>query len=170
MNTKDILTLYAYNRWANGRTLGSVRPLDHDEFTRDLRTSLGSVKGTLVHTMWAEWVWLRRWNGESPKRIFDESEFADLAAVAAYWQGLEDERQGFIANLTDARLEESITYQNMKGVRWTYTLGHMLQHVVNHSTYHRGQIVTLLRQLGHVPAKTDFLEFFDDPDEEGTAR
>jgi uncharacterized damage-inducible protein DinB len=119
--------------------------------------------------MWAEWVWLRRWHGESPKRIFDEGDFADLAAVAAYWRGLEDERQGFIARLTDERLDESITYENVKSERWTYTLGHMMQHVVNHSTYHRGQIVTLLRQLGHVPRKTDFLEFFDDPDESETS-
>jgi uncharacterized damage-inducible protein DinB len=161
VNTKDIATLYNYNRWANRRTLGSVRPLDHDEFTRNLGTSHGSVRGTLVHTMWAEWIWLQRWHGESPKRVFDEGEFANLAAVAAYWQGLEDERKGFIAGLTDEHFEQSITYENIKSERCTYTLGHMLQHVVNHSTYHRGQIVTLLRQLGHLPAKTDFLEFFD---------
>lgn len=167
MNTKDISILYAYNRWANRRTLGSVRPLDHDEFTRDLRTSHGSIRGTLVHTMWSDWIWLRRWHGESPKRPpFDPNDFADLAAVEAYWQGLERERQGFIARLTDQRLQESLTYENLKNERWTYTFEHMLQHVVNHASYHRGQIVTLLRQLGRTPRSTDFLEFFDEPDEE----
>jgi uncharacterized damage-inducible protein DinB len=168
VNTKDIATLYIYNRWANRRALGSVRPLDHDEFTRDLGTSHGSVRGTLVHTMWAEWVWLRRWHGESPKRIFDEGDFADLAAVTAYWGDLDDERAGFIARLTDDRLDQSITYENAKNQRWTYTLGHMMQHVVNHSTYHRGQIVTLLRQLGHAPAPTDFLVLFDEGGEKAT--
>ena len=168
MNTKDISTLYAYNRWANRRTLGSVRPLDHDHFIRDLGTSHGSIRGTLVHTLWAEWLWLQRWRGESPKRIFDPVEFADFATVETYWHGLEHERQGFIARLTDERLEQIITYENAKGERWTYALGHMMQHVVNHSSYHRGQIVTLLRQLGHTPASSDFLEFFDETGEDET--
>ncbi len=163
MNTNDISTLYAYNRWANRRTLGSVRPLDHEEFTRDLGTSHGSIRGTLVHTMWSDWIWLRRWHGESPKRSpFDPNEFADLAAVETYWQGLEREREGFIDRLTDQRLQESLTYENLKDERWTYTFEHMLQHVVNHASYHRGQIVTLLRQLGRTPTSTDFLEFFDE--------
>ena len=163
MNTQDISTLYAYNRWANRRTLGSVQPLDIDEFTRDLGTSHGSIRGTLVHTMWSDWIWLRRWLGESPKRLpFDPNDFADLAAVEASWQGLEHERQGFIARLTDPRLQESLTYENLKNERWTYTLEHMMQHAVNHASYHRGQIVTLLRQLGRTPASTDFLEFFDE--------
>ena len=70
-------------------------------------------------------------------------------------------RQTFISGLTNDRLQELISYENLKGEQWEYSLGHMLQHVVNHSTYHRGQIVTMLRQLGAGATSTDFLLYFD---------
>ncbi len=169
MNTEDVRTLYTYNRWANDRIIGTVRPLEHNEFTRDGRTSHGSIRGTLVHTLWAEWIWLQRWRGESPKRLFAEKEFADITVIEKYWNGVEHERQEFIVQLTDPQLMERLTYENLQGERWAYRLGQMMQHVVNHSTYHRGQVVTLLRQLSHTPIATDFLVFFDETNDAGAA-
>jgi uncharacterized damage-inducible protein DinB len=64
--------------------------------------------------------------------------------------------------LTDDRVKARISYENARGERWEYSLGHMMQHIVNHSTYHRGQVVTLLRQLGQTPPPTDFLVYFDE--------
>ena len=162
MNTEDIKTLQAYNRWANHRLIGTVRPLDPHDFTRDLGTSHRSVHGTLVHTLWAEWIWLQRWRGESPRRVFAPEDFADIGAIERYWRRIEYEQEGFIAQLTDNRLAERLSYENLQGQRWTYALGHMMQHVVNHSSYHRGQVVTLLRQLGKAPLPTDFLVYFDE--------
>ena len=169
MNTEDIRTLYAYNRWANRRVLKMVQPLELHDFIRDGRTSHGSIRGTLVHILWAEWIWLHRWQGESPKRIFTQRDFADIAAIEAYWQRTEREQQEFIGQLTDEHLQERLTYENLQGERWTYQLGHMMQHVVNHSSYHRGQIVTLLRQLNRTPLATDFLVFFDETNNAGSA-
>ena len=74
MNTQEIQTLFAYNTWANHRILGAVRGLEAQDFIRDLRTSYSSVRGTLVHILWAEWLWLQRWQGESPKRAFRPEE------------------------------------------------------------------------------------------------
>jgi len=71
-------------------------------------------------------------------------------------------RQEFIHDLTDDRLDVRIGYENIKGEHWEYPLGHMLQHVVNHSTYHRGQVITMLRQLGANAVSTDFLLYFDE--------
>jgi uncharacterized damage-inducible protein DinB len=162
VNTEDISTLYAYNCWANRRVLEMVRPIGHDHFTRDLGTSHGSIRGTLVHTLWAEWIWLQRWRGESPKRVFDPKDFPDVAAVEARWEDIERDRQALIDQVTEERLQASITYENLQGQRWTYSLGHMMQHVVNHSSYHRGQVVTLLRQCGHAAQPTDFLVYLDE--------
>lgn len=169
MNTEGVRTLYAYNRWANHRVLGTVRPLEQHDFTRDNSTSHGSIRGTIVHILWAEWIWLQRWRGESPKRIFAQADFADIAAIEAYWQGVESEQQEFIVQLSDGRLKDRLTYENLQGERWTYQLRHMMQHVVNHSSYHRGQVVTLLRQLKHTPLATDFLVFLDEANEPGAA-
>lgn len=162
MTLDEIRTLFGYNRWATGRILEATRRLSPGDFTRDLRTSHGSVRGTLVHTLWAEWIWLERWLGTSPKQVFAEADFRDVAAIAGRWADVERDRQRFIAGLTPARLAAAITYENLQGKMWTYSLEHMMQHVANHSTYHRGQVVTLLRQLGQTPPATDFLVYFDE--------
>jgi uncharacterized damage-inducible protein DinB len=169
MNVDEMRTLYAFNRWATDRILRAVRLLSPEEFTRDLRTSHGSVRGTLVHTLWAEWIWLKRWTGESPKLIFDEGDFPDVVAVEARWHDLDRERQQFVATLTDDRLRSIVAYENMRGEHWEYPLVHAMQHVANHASYHRGQVVALLRQLGKTPPSTDFLEYFDEGGREEVA-
>lgn len=161
MNAKDIRTLYAYNSWANRRALDACRPLDSAAFARRIGGSFGSVKDTLAHIAWAEWIWLERWHHRSPKQAA-LPDAQDLDSIARAFDETDRRRQSFIDGLTDDRLEERIAYENLKGERWEYSLGHMLQHVVNHSTYHRGQIVTLLRQLGAGAISTDFLLYFDE--------
>lgn len=162
MNVHDIRTLCAYNQWATSRLLAAARLVKPADFTRDLRTSHGSLRGTLVHIVWAEWIWLQRWRGESPKRVFAPDEFPDLDAIAACWRDVDRDQQDFITALTDDRLLARLSYENLQGQRWEYPLAHMMQHLVNHSSYHRGQVVTLLRQLGQTPPPTDFLVFFDE--------
>jgi uncharacterized damage-inducible protein DinB len=75
---------------------------------------------------------------------------------------VESEQQAFLKSLTDELLEKCVSYENLQGERWEYSLAHMMQHLVNHSSYHRGQVVTLLRQLGQTPPTTDFLVFIDE--------
>ena len=162
MNIDDIQNLYAYNRWANSRLLATVRLLEPRDFVRELGTSFSSVQGTLIHIMWAEWLWLRRWRGESPKRVFELKEFPDVDSLESSWDEVERDQVNFIGGLTDERLGARVAYENLQGQRWEYSLAHMMQHLVNHSSYHRGQIVTLLRQLGQHPPATDFLAFFDE--------
>jgi uncharacterized damage-inducible protein DinB len=162
MNAAEIRTYFAFNRWANDRILASCRVLGDDEFTRNLHNSHGGIRGTLVHTLWGEWVWYRRWIGESPKKMFEENEFADIAAIEAKWNELDQERRLFLGVITDEKLLSTFAYQNLKDERWEYTYLAAMQHVLNHSTYHRGQVVTLLRQLDKIPPVTDYLVFFDE--------
>lgn len=88
MRVDDIRNLYAYNRWANRRLLTAVARLEPQEFGRHLGGSFGSVQATLVHIMWGEWVWLRRWRGESPKRRFDPREFPRVADIELHWDAI----------------------------------------------------------------------------------
>jgi uncharacterized damage-inducible protein DinB len=162
VTTDEIRTLYAYNRWATRRLLEAAGRLSPAAFTRDLKTSHGSVRGTLVHTLWSEWIWLQRWRGTSPKQVFLEDRSPNVGAIASDWDDVDRDRDDFIAQLTDEGLLAMISYENLRGQRWEYPLVHMMQHVVNHSSYHRGQVVTLLRQLDQTPPATDFLDFFDD--------
>jgi uncharacterized damage-inducible protein DinB len=139
-----------------------VPTLGEEELTRDLRSSHGGVRGTLVHTLWSEWVWFRRWLGESPKDLFDEHDFADVAAIEARWNELDQERRLFLGVISNEKLESTFAYENRKGERWEYSYARAMQHVVNHSSYHRGQVVTFLRQLDRTPPATDLLIFFDE--------
>ena len=162
MTVADIRELYGFNRWANDLILDACDALNAEEFARDMHTSHGSVRGTLVHTMWGEWVWFRRWVGESPKHVFSEFDFPDLGVIRPRWHALDEERSAFIATLTEEKLHGIFGYENLKDQHWEYSYVHAMQHVANHSTYHRGQIVTLLRQLGKTPPCTDFLVYFDE--------
>lgn len=150
MNAGDIRTLYAFDRWANRRMVDASA----DTFA--------DVRETVVHILWSEWIWLERWLGQSPKKVFDAEEFLSAAEVRARWSPVERGQQDFIAQLTDQRLVQRIAYENVRGERWEYTLGQMMQHVVNHSTYHRGQVMRALRQLGRTPPATDYLIYFDE--------
>lgn len=161
MNTEDVRTLFDFNTWANREILGAIKKLTNEEFVRDLRTSYRSVRGTLVHILWGEWLWLERWRGVSHREIFNQEDFPDAGTIEARWQPIEIERRKFIDTLTDDFPKTRLSYVNTKGERWEYALGHMMQHVVNHSSYHRGQLVTLLRQLGHPAPSTDFLIYMD---------
>lgn len=141
----------------NRRLLEALANLTLDEFTRELGASFGSVRGTVIHIMWGEKRWLHRWLAGS--RLPDPllSDFPDLASVAAAWSRVEAERDSFVRHLTNERLEAAMTVHGQQ-----YTLAGLMQHILNHSTYHRGQVVLLLRQLGHQPPATDYAVFLSE--------
>jgi len=161
MDVERIQELYKYNAWANAEVFESVAKLTPEQFNKDLATSYGSVKGTLVHIVGGEWIWLRRWLGTSPRALLNPNDFSSVEQIKKRWEEVEQERKEFVANLTEESLQEVLSYTNIKGQPFSYPLWQALQHLVNHSTYHRGQITTMLRQLGAQPVATDFLVFYD---------
>jgi uncharacterized damage-inducible protein DinB len=161
MDLKRIQSLYDYNRWANSRVRMAAGRLTPDQFIRDLRNSHPSVRDTLVHVMSSEWIWLKRWQGVSPKAMLSPADFPGIAALEARWDEIESEQSKFIGGATEKSLEEMIAYVNLRGEPFAYPLWQMLYHVVNHSTYHRGQVTTMLRQLGAEPEATDLLIMVD---------
>jgi uncharacterized damage-inducible protein DinB len=161
MDLESIRELYGYNRWANARSLEAAAAVSTEDFTREVGGSFASLRGTLAHMYGAEWIWLQRWKGISPRQLPFSLEFPDVASIRSRWQAVENERQVFLDALDPARLAEVLSYVNLQGQTFAYPLRRMLQHVVNHGTYHRGQITTLLRQLGAVPLATDLLLYDD---------
>lgn len=160
MNATTIRELYAYNRWADGRILGAVATLTPEQFTRDLGSSHKSVRDTLAHMFSAVWTWLSRWQGSSPTVPLPASEFATFEQLRARAAAVEHDLDAFVRALTDASLLKPIDYRNYKGEPFRQPLGEMMLHVVNHSTYHRGQVTTLLRQLGAQPIETDLIVYY----------
>lgn len=156
----EIRELFAYDRWANARVLEAVDALEPDAYTRDLKSSFSSVHETLVHILSAEWIWLQRWNGTSPTGIPEDWKLDGLAAVKEKWVEVEDAQREFLETLDDAALERSLGYKNTRGQPFAEPLSATLRHVVNHSTYHRGQVATLMRQLDTEPPNTDLIGFY----------
>ncbi|MBZ5694101.1 MAG: DinB family protein [Acidobacteriia bacterium] len=160
MDIQDFRTLYEYNSWANHRTLDSCASLTPEQFTRDLSSSFGSVRDTLVHIMGAEWIWLERWHGRVPAGLPAARDFPDIESVRRRWAEVERDLTDFIASLTPEDLQRTIQFKTLAGVPISQALWPCLQHLANHSTYHRGQIATLLRQLGAKPVSTDLIGFY----------
>jgi uncharacterized damage-inducible protein DinB len=151
--------LFAYTEWANHRVMRVAATLSVDDFKRDLQSSHGGVRGTLTHMLFAEWLWLERWKGLSPNSKLDEGEFSDVTALSERWRVLNDHRQSWFRGLPEGASAETIHYRNLSGRPFEAPLWQLAQHVVNHATYHRGQVVAMVRQLGARAVATDLVAF-----------
>ncbi len=158
MTNKDALRrLLEYTSWADHRVLRAAATLTPDDFKRDLGASHGGVRGTLAHLLGAHWVWLERFKGVSPTQGWDEGEFPDVLALSERWRAFEAHRDAWFRGLRLEAVSKKITYRNFKGDSFTAPLWQLVQHVVNHATFHRGQAVGMLRQLGAKPPVTDLV-------------
>jgi uncharacterized damage-inducible protein DinB len=158
MLAKDELSrLLQYTVWANHRIMRAVATLTADDFKRDMGGSHGGVRGTLAHTLWAELVWLERWKGlPTPPRI-DESQFPTIVELRDRWTVIEEHRDSWLTALPDDAGASVIRYKTTEGVAYENPLSHLVQHTANHSTYHRGQVLGFLRQLGVKAVATDMI-------------
>lgn len=164
MNVEMAQELLSYNTWANGRMLEAVSHLDAEAFSCELGGSYPSVQATLTHMVWAEWLWLERWQDRSPMELFNPSEFPGVGSIRDRWQRVQADQRAFVSSLSDERLQRIGRYTNRKGETWEYALWRQLHHAFNHSTYHRGQVTNLLRLLNAQPIATDFLVYRDEWD------
>ena len=134
MNTADVRRLFAYNDWANHRVLAASATVSLEDFGRDLGASFGSLRGTLIHILWGEKRWLQRWLDGSPLDDPPPASFPDVGSLGEAWLALERQRAAFLAALTDNRLDALL---DIRGTN--YRLVDLIQHLLTHSTYHRGR-------------------------------
>jgi uncharacterized damage-inducible protein DinB len=157
MNHADLRVLLDYHYWARDRVLAAVDALTPEQYTRDLGSSFKSVRDTIVHVYYADWVWHSRWMGHSPSQALKPEDFGDVAAVRVAWRDHEARMRAFLDNVGDAGVDRVYQYKNLAGQEFTSVFWHMFQHVMNHATYHRGQVTTMMRQLGADPGKAQDL-------------
>jgi uncharacterized damage-inducible protein DinB len=133
-----------------------------DDLHYDFSISHRSIFGTLAHMAGAEWIWLERWNGRSPTKdeawpLWTTESLIDLANLKARWVSVTEARTKFISRLDEERLGAELKFKLLSGDSSSMRLVDQMQHVVNHATLHRGQIVGMIRQLGFEPLSTDLL-------------
>lgn len=161
MTLNDLRMLLDYHYWARDRMLDAVAPLTADLLTRDLGGSFPSIRDTVAHVYAAEWAWYSRWQGESPSGPLPLDQFADVPAIRLAWRDLEARVRRFVDELGEDGLGRVFEYRLLSGQPGASVFWQMLQHVVNHASYHRGQVTTMLRQLGAAPPRsTDLIAFY----------
>jgi uncharacterized damage-inducible protein DinB len=145
--------LLDFHYWARDRVLDAVATLTAEQYTRDLGNSFKSVRDTLVHLFSAEHAWYERWQGNSPAAHLSPGDYPDVATLRRAWSAHESRMRAFIAAQDQAAIDRVYDYKLFNGTASRSALWQMVTHVVNHGTYHRGQVTTMLRQLGAAPAK-----------------
>jgi uncharacterized damage-inducible protein DinB len=162
MNLSDIKNLFAYTEWANALAMNAAANLSDENLRRDVSISHQSIFGTLTHMAGAEWIWLERWHGRSPAKaeawsMWTPESCADLTVLNERWQGVVDRRARFVSELDEERLAAELAFKLLSGDPSSMRLVDQMQHVANHATMHRGQVVGMIRQLGIDPPSTDLL-------------
>jgi pantoate--beta-alanine ligase len=155
-----IRVLFQYNQWADRRTLDACAALANEQFTRDLGSSFRSVRDTLAHLYGAEWVWNERISGRSPSGLPSGTVYPDLAAVRAKLEEMDSYYLDYVSKLTPSDLERVIKYKALSGDEFSNPIWQILHQLTNHASYHRGQVTTMLRQLGAKPATTDLIAYY----------
>jgi uncharacterized damage-inducible protein DinB len=162
MRPEEMRELLAFNTWANRRVLGASGALTQEQFTKEIVSSFRSVQETLQHVAAAEWAWMERVQGRSPEKMPVAPEIRDLKTLEGLWAALSSLMENYARGLTQESLDEVLDYKTFsfgaaRSPRWQ-----MLQHMVNHGTYHRGQVITMLRQLGAKSVGTDMILYYRD--------
>ena len=154
MSPTYLRALIDYHYWARDRVLDAASLLTADQYNRDLGSSFKSVRDTLVHLYSAEWAWYQRWLGKSPAAMLSSEGFPDVPTLRRAWVEQEAGLRAFVMSQDDAAVARVYHYKSFTGVAGSSPFWHMLTHLVNHGSYHRGQVTTMLRQLGAAPAKS----------------
>jgi len=163
---KDHLVYYAkYNLWANRRVHAFIRDhLSEEQTEKEIVSSFSSVKKTILHILDAEMIWLERFHGNSlnsfPSQHFKGSGTEAAEALVSHSKKFLD----FISSKEPSFFDSSLKYKNLKGVAYETNASDVVQHVMNHNTFHRGQLITMFRQLGFSELfSTDYINFTREP-------
>ncbi len=156
MSTTLVREHYDYHRWANRRLFDVAEALGAEVAGRDMgkHWSFPTLKAMFAHIYAADSIWLSRWKGESPGRLFRDADFASMADLRARWDALEAEQRAFVESLGDADFTRVIDYKNTEGAQFRVALGALLLHVANHATHHRSEVATMLTLLSGSPPDT----------------
>jgi uncharacterized damage-inducible protein DinB len=151
----DIVALFAYDRWANAKVLDACRKLTAEQYVAEPVPGWSSVRSTVYHIFLAtEWN-LRTLAGDSDDSMPAEADVGTVDDVARLLERAYRRFEELCPALTPERLNTALT---LRAIGRTFTLPRwaILRHIVNHSSYHRGQVASKLKRFGIEPPNTDF--------------
>ena len=149
-----------FHRWANQRIVEAARPLSNEALHKDHGTAFKSIFGTLVHIYQADAAWFGRIHGNPDSQTTTYPPKQDLAEFSADWFALLDGAVEWSSKLSETEWSAVIAYKDSRGNSHHTPVLPIVMHVVNHGSYHRGQVSQLLRQSGITPPNTDLINFY----------
>jgi len=159
---RELLTEYhAYQQWANRHILNAAEKVPFEQLTVSVLSGFEPVRFTLTHMMWAQELWLHRFQGLPRVPEIEPSELTDLETIRARWQAIDSETDAFLATLSDEQLGQEIVYARAHGGEFRNILWKAMLHQANHQTYHRGEVAAVLTHLGASPGELDILRMYD---------
>ena len=159
MDQSDIALLYEYNYWANRRLLTAASRLSVDRFTVPTAFPRGSLRGTLVHILDAEYGWRTLLQDGREAEDLSPDGFPTVASLTLHWERDEAAMRAYIAGLSDQDMARVLRYTNPQGLKRERVVWHCLVHVVNHGTQHRSEAAAMLTDFGQSPGDVDFSIF-----------
>lgn len=162
MSAEMLVQWFRHKLWAHDRYAEAVATLSPERFIQDTWSSFPSIRDTLVHIYSVDGRWLDRWQGKPPRARLDPGAYPYLEEFRGKWREIEEQQLAFVERLGADGLSGSLTMPAEDGrPEHTVPAWQPLYHVAHHAGYHRGQVATMLRQLGHRPPSTDFLDYID---------
>ena len=162
--------LALYNRWMNDKLYEAAVGLDESDRRRDLGAFFGSVHLTLTHLLICDRAWLARLSANREEYTFCDASgariavlslshdvYPDFAQLAAERRATDERIVAWVDGLRASDLEATVAYKDTKGNPYEHAMWWGLIHMFNHQTHHRGQVTTLLKQLGVDPGVTDLI-------------
>lgn len=153
----DLLSLYDYGRWANARVVHALEGLTPEQYTQELGGGWPSLRATFVHLAGATWAWNERFRGRDATTLPKETDLPALADAVGVLGKADGDLADFLGSLAPERPAQPFTWRNLSGQERTAPFWTVLRHVVNHGTYHRGQISSMVKRVGGKPLSTDMV-------------
>jgi uncharacterized damage-inducible protein DinB len=153
-------TLSQYNIWANNLTINWLEQISEEDWNKNLGGSMPSIAATVAHIAGAEKIWHERLTGKVTPFLTSYFKGNKEEAIAI-WKDSSQNLSNLVNELPAFTLTDFFDYQNIAGDAFTSKKIEAIAHVFNHSTYHRGQIVNYLRQIGFTGvSSTDLITYY----------
>ena len=149
------LELFSYHKWRQQKISMLLREVDAKVFEQELTGSFGSLYIILNHLVWAEKVWLGRIDHNELATMRD----TDVIGLLEQWETLTQKWSNLVENRGEAVFSESIRYFNTNGEAFENSLAEIVVHLVDHSTYHIGQMMNAVSGFGIEPVSTNYIHY-----------
>jgi uncharacterized damage-inducible protein DinB len=161
MPDNHLVTLVKYNHWANERICGFINEAGEKTADTELVSSFPTIRKTLFHLWDAQVIWMKRLRGESSNTWPSHNFTGSLKDAIDLLLHNSQDYILFVQGLKEDQFQNDVEFRSLDGTAYHNTVEEIIMHVMNHSTFHRGQLITMLRSAGFTSVgSTDLIRYF----------